>query len=144
FRFLAEMFRWLIAIIWLINDKEPRKQKTKVKYLVEELNLDGKKELGGLVPVQFVTLIFEAEEQLRRKRLQEELAKKAQKQTRDFDESMLAVCQTCHVPIYEPLYNQRSEQIIGLYAGAFGGAYGGGIVAGGYRARSERYKTTEK
>src|SRR6185437_2975108 len=94
--------------------------------------------------------IKELEEQLRRKRLQEELAKKAQKQTRDFDESMLAVCQTCHVPIYvgEPLYNHLGEQIIGLYAGtgAFVGAYYKGIAAGtaSYRARSDRYKTTEK
>lgn len=45
--------------------------------------------------------IKEMEEALKRKKLSEALAKKANKQTRDFDESMLGVCQTCHVPIYQ-------------------------------------------
>ena len=69
--------------------------------------------------------IKELEEQLRRKKLKEELAKKANKQSRDFDESMLGVCHTCHVPIYygEPIHKLQTRDDESVYTGIAGGGY---------------------
>ena len=71
--------------------------------------------------------IKELEEQLRRKKLKEELAKKATKQSRDFDESMLGVCHTCHVPVYygEPLHKLQTLDSEGSHSGWYGGARDG-------------------
>jgi hypothetical protein len=48
----------LIVITWLINGKELKKQKKRVKFRVEVLSRENKKEPDGLVLVQFVTPIF--------------------------------------------------------------------------------------
>ena len=62
FLFPNGIFLLPTAIIWLISAKELKKRKTKAKYLVEESNLDGKKEPEELVLVQFVTPTFEVAE----------------------------------------------------------------------------------
>ncbi|CAI2167682.1 18445_t:CDS:2 [Funneliformis geosporum] len=79
----------------------------------------------------------ELREKLQRKKLEEELAKKARKQTRDFDESMLGVCHTCHVPIYygEPIHKLQTLDSESSYSGGAGGVYGGGYAGGGYHAQ---------
>ena len=89
--------------------------------------------------------IKELEEQLRRKKLKEELAKKANKQSRDFDESMLGVCHTCHVPVYfgEPIHKLQTLDSEATYTGGAGGVYGGGYAGGGYHGRSKRHSESE-
>lgn len=88
--------------IMKMNNDNPDKEKT-----AEEMTL---KELEAAV---------------RRKKLKEELAKKANKQTRDFDESMLGVCHTCHVPVYygEPLHKLQTRDDESNYSGMAGGGY---------------------
>ncbi|MCE8159241.1 MAG: hypothetical protein I3270_01540 [Candidatus Moeniiplasma glomeromycotorum] len=91
--------------------------------------------------------IRELEEQLRRKKLKEELAKKANKQSRDYDESMLGVCHTCHVPIYygEPIHKLQTRDDETVYTGIAGGGYSGeaGIGGAGWRAKKKSHTELE-
>lgn len=89
--------------------------------------------------------VLKKELEVQKKHLEEELAKKANKQTRDFDESMLGVCHTCHVPIYygEPIHKLQTRDEEGTYTGIAGGGYGGGFAGGGYHARSKKHSEIE-
>ncbi|MCE8163549.1 MAG: hypothetical protein I3273_03670 [Candidatus Moeniiplasma glomeromycotorum] len=93
--------------------------------------------------------IRELEEQLRRKKLKEELAKKARKQTRDYDESMLGVCHTCHVPVYygEPIHKLQVRDDWTSYSGVAGGGYSsfeaGGVGGVGWKGNKRSHSELE-